>query len=760
MKTLVQKTGIVMMSFLLLFTVPFLGDSVEAEELDTGFIRDLTEIPDRGVLDTVIEADEMLLYFPETGRIEVHKKGLNRNLFNMRLNNIVSHGDYVSRNVSFYWGKNPSYYWDFPGGMAFLYVNGELAYCLEPSVMQASTVNAGSSPLFGLTLLRIMPSGSFKFQPSEAQLRQIELIANYGYNYPEHQSSAYYWAAQILIYETLGWRFYSYGTLEPFQEMAEIMNLVNTHEVLPSWHNALKNVKTNEIVDLSDPILSRFEITSYEGLELMEHRGNSLIVRVLKDDAFLNLRKIMANEEGISYVYSDGDSQNVFTGKNSHVIISGLRFRIEQGDLSIAKQDNKGSLISGAVFELSKDKKTLLGTYTTSVEGKVIIYDLEPGTYYVREKSVPEPLLIDEEWKPVVIRDGDLTLFTATNQRVKAKVEGLKQDYKDHKPLAGAEYGLYDLNDKLIETRTSDEKGRFVFENLELGEYYLKEIKAPEGYRLDDKKYPVYLEYLDDKTPVVSVEVIIDEIRMPLLETSAAFLSREKDEPNRINIVDEVFLQNLVIGKYYTLSGILMNKETHEALLIHGETVSASTGFVAKEHDIKLDLIFNFDIEKVNTSALVVYQQLYEEGILIAEHRDIEAESQTLEILRIKVKKLDAKTKQSLQGAKFALIDEAGRIIDVQVSDDEGLISFKVFRDERLSIKEISAPKGYLLSEEIIDIDLHHKEIYAYEYLNVPKSVEILPETGIVSQNRLIYTLFLCDLGTVIILYKRKYHKS
>ncbi|MDR1797955.1 MAG: prealbumin-like fold domain-containing protein [Clostridiales Family XIII bacterium] len=69
--------------------------------------------------------------------------------------------------------------------------------------------------------------------------------------------------------------------------------------------------------------------------------------------------------------------------------------------------------------------------------------------------------------------------------------------------LAGAVYGLYmneDLThpngtalwkDQKVAEATTDEGGRLVFTRVFPANYYLKEISAPEGYVLDDAKYPI-----------------------------------------------------------------------------------------------------------------------------------------------------------------------------------------------------------------------------------------------------------------------------
>ena len=77
------------------------------------------------------------------------------------------------------------------------------------------------------------------------------------------------------------------------------------------------------------------------------------------------------------------------------------------------------------------------------------------------------------------------------------RVEMFKTSALDGKPLGGATFGLYNAHDGLVTTDISDTNGKLIFqtsvvEGIILREhelYYLKELKAPPGYQLDDTKH-------------------------------------------------------------------------------------------------------------------------------------------------------------------------------------------------------------------------------------------------------------------------------
>ena len=69
-------------------------------------------------------------------------------------------------------------------------------------------------------------------------------------------------------------------------------------------------------------------------------------------------------------------------------------------------------------------------------------------------------------------------------------IEITKIDEETNKPLANAEFGIYDSEDNLIVSLLTDEEGKAMYDKFkDIGKYYIKELSAPEGYKLDEKKY-------------------------------------------------------------------------------------------------------------------------------------------------------------------------------------------------------------------------------------------------------------------------------
>ena len=99
-------------------------------------------------------------------------------------------------------------------------------------------------------------------------------------------------------------------------------------------------------------------------------------------------------------------------------------------------------------------------------------------------------------------------------------------------------------------------------------------------------------------------------------------------------VVDTVFYENLIPGKEYVVSGVLMDKATGEPLKdAQGNGVSASATFTPDSPDGEVEVAFEFDATGLAGKSAVVFESLVKDGIEVATHADLEDEAQTVEIV-------------------------------------------------------------------------------------------------------------------------------
>ena len=97
----------------------------------------------------------------------------------------------------------------------------------------------------------------------------------------------------------------------------------------------------------------------------------------------------------------------------------------------------------------------------------------------------------------------DIVLVYFENEVVKGEII-VRKTNENNEPLQGVTFGLYakeniyDVNKKLlfhkndlVSQKVTDENGEIIFSNLPLGEYYIEEVRALDGYVIYKTKYGV-----------------------------------------------------------------------------------------------------------------------------------------------------------------------------------------------------------------------------------------------------------------------------
>ncbi|EMY5504290.1 VaFE repeat-containing surface-anchored protein [Bacillus wiedmannii] len=129
--------------------------------------------------------------------------------------------------------------------------------------------------------------------------------------------------------------------------------------------------------------------------------------------------------------------------------------------------------------------------------------------------------------------------------------------------------------------------------------------------------------------------------KIPSLKTTAtnkADGGKEMHAKESITIQDKVEYTNLVVGKEYTVKGKLMNKVINKPLLIEGKEVTAETKFTAKEKNGFAALDFPFVGAEQQGREVVVFEELYQDGVLVATHADINDVGQTVRFVEPTIK--------------------------------------------------------------------------------------------------------------------------
>ena len=175
-----------------------------------------------------------------------------------------------------------------------------------------------------------------------------------------------------------------------------------------------------------------------------------------------------------------------------------------------------------------------------------------------------------------------------------------------------------------------------------------KSLVVFETLTLDGKEVAVHTDITDEGQ---TVEFITPD--KPEIKTTATVNGEKKAEPKgEVTIIDTVSYSGLTPGKTYKLSGVLMDKSTGEKLLVGDKEVTAGKEFTPESASGTEEMTFTFDASALAGKSVVVFEALYNEGVEVAVHTDINDEGQTVEFTT--PEKPEIKTTATVNGEKKA----------------------------------------------------------------------------------------------------------
>lgn len=102
-------------------------------------------------------------------------------------------------------------------------------------------------------------------------------------------------------------------------------------------------------------------------------------------------------------------------------------------------------------------------------------------------------------------------------------------------------------------------------------------------------------------------------------------------EEGKATIVDTVEYKNLIVGGLYEMTGSLMNKLTGEPIVdADGKEITTTLSFVPENTNGSVSLSFDVDRAAVEGMSVVVFEELVFEDFVIASHKDLNDDGQTV----------------------------------------------------------------------------------------------------------------------------------
>ncbi|WP_438785022.1 VaFE repeat-containing surface-anchored protein [Enterococcus sp. DIV0421] len=331
--------------------------------------------------------------------------------------------------------------------------------------------------------------------------------------------------------------------------------------------------------------------------------------------------------------------------------------------------NNKQTPLAGVTFTLYNGEGKALGEYTTDTNGELLVKGLTVGTYYFTENAPLESFQANTDKQAFTVTfkqnapdDGETLFVSVRNYLIPPTLETQASNKEDGEKVVDP------LETIVIKDSVS-------YTNLFVGKEYTisgvlmnnatnapilqdgKEIRkmltfiADKASGTKDLEFTVNASVLKgqmivvfeklfrDGIEVAAHEDITDEnqsvrVNNPTVHTTAVFEDglTVADPTGLFTLNDTVEVKEILPGKAYLVKGILMDKATGEALLVHGNPVEISVDFIAKAENETVIVPFTFDLTDLNGREIVVFESLFRNDEELANHKDIDDQGQTVRI--------------------------------------------------------------------------------------------------------------------------------
>ena len=404
--------------------------------------------------------------------------------------------------------------------------------------------------------------------------------------------------------------------------------------------------------------------------------------------------------------------------------------------VEITKKNIAGDEVEGASMKVFDKEGNLVDEWISEKVAHKINNLKEGNTYILHEETAPEGYVLATDVEFTVTTDKE----TQHEEMIDKIVNMSKVDVAGNE-VEGAKIQVFDKDGNIVDEWTSGKEPHIINNLKENETYTLHEEITPNGYvKATDVKFTVTT---DKET---QHEVMVDKI---VDVTKTDLTNGEELEGAELVVTDE---DGNIIDKWTS------TKEPHHITgLEEGKKYTLTETTAPYGYEVAESIEFEVSFDKENQ---------------LVEMKD-------MPILKsVRVEKLDKDTKEHIKSNKFVfgiyedeectkLIKEAG------ANEFEGTALFDELRYGTYYIKEIKAPLGYKLSDQVVKVEINDKGvfadgvsleekdgIYSFEYYNslLPK-IQTGNETNYVLLGSLAVISLIGIVGGIMLLRKKHNEK-
>jgi len=194
-----------------------------------------------------------------------------------------------------------------------------------------------------------------------------------------------------------------------------------------------------------------------------------------------------------------------------------------KGQVEIYKTDKDDSNIKipNVEFEILDESNRVIDKIVTNENGYAISKRIPIGKYHLKEVKTNSNYVLNNKIIEINIESDKVLKIEIENEKIKGKIQIIKTSSNDSpilgikqgESLEGVEFEIFNSNNQLVETLITDESGKAISKDLEIGKYKVKEKTANMYYILNNNEFIVNI----DKNNEVEILEIKNEAAVPNL---------------------------------------------------------------------------------------------------------------------------------------------------------------------------------------------------------------------------------------------------
>lgn len=364
------------------------------------------------------------------------------------------------------------------------------------------------------------------------------------------------------------------------------------------------------------------------------------------------------------------------------------QFQAVIGRLKLRKTDVGGKLLDGAIFHVTGNN---FNQDVTVTNGEIVLDNLLVGEYTITEKNAPHGYLVNTATFSTTVNPGETSEVTITDEAPTGQIFIKKSDadglVQGEASLEGAEYTVYNSENKEVGKIMTDKTGRGQLNNLVLGIYTVKETKAPVGYNLDPQTYTVELTYKDQTTSIVWNHVESqDKVKVGQIEILKTDTNNQPLKGGEFGIYanNDMYIGHTLYKKGQLVMSIKTNDKgiAKSGDLPYGSYYVKELSAPDQEDGNKENFVLSDETQYVKITGDKLFSMTFVDTTVTASKKDIAGTDE-------------------IKGAKMQVTDMNGKIIDTWTSTNKPHSIKGLTEGHDYILTEITAPNGFVKAESI-----------------------------------------------------------